>query len=92
MTTANTRNEPTLGNLVTGLFTKSKLSHESIVNDALDAFTKAEDKMNTAIELIDADIKLEEQAIKDAEQRITNAGKSKDRLTRVIDRVRAFTA
>lgn len=92
MTTSNTRNEPSLGNLVTGLFTKTKVSHEAIVNEALAAFTKAETQMDDAIKQIDADIETEKQAIKDAEKRIADAGGSKDRLTRVLDRVRAFTA
>lgn len=86
------RNEPSLGNLVTGLFTKTKVSHETIVNEALAAFTKAETQMDDAIKQIDADIETEKQAIKDAEKRIADAGGSKDRLTRVLDRVRAFTA
>lgn len=91
------RNEPTLGNLF-AIFGKSKqefkpkLSHDEIVNDALAAFTKAETQMSDAIKLIDTDIEAEQQAIKDAEQRIAEAGGSKDKLTRVLQRVQAFTA
>lgn len=90
-----TRNEPTVslltqaGKLV-GIKVRGQ-TNDQLVNDALEAFTKAEEKMNSAITLIDQNVKAEEQAIKDAEQRINEAGESKARLTRVIDRLKALT-
>lgn len=90
-----TRNEPTVGNFVITasnfVFGKSKVSNDQLVNEALEAFTKAEDKMNSAISLIDQNVKEEQEAIKAAELRITEAGASKARLTRVIDRLKALT-
>lgn len=93
MTTANTRNEPTIGfGMVTGLFTKAKVSHTQLVDDALAAFTKAETQMGEAIGLIEKDILAEQEAIQEAQRRITDAAQSKDRLSRVLDRVKALTA
>lgn len=90
-----TRIEPTTGNFVINatnfVFGKVKLSNEQLVDEALDAFTKAEDKMNNAITLIDQNVKEEQEAIKAAEQRISQADASKARLTRVIDRLKALT-
>lgn len=68
------------------------LSHTELVDDALDAFTKAEAKMTTAIKTIDSQISEEEKEIQEAQKRITAAAQSKDKLTRVLDRVKALTA
>lgn len=87
------RKTPTIGNLF-GLLDSNttRLDHSKIVETALDAFTKAEKGVQTAIEQIDADIEKQQQEIRDAEQRIEQAGESRNRLTRVLDRVKAFTA
>lgn len=91
-----TRNEPTVGNfMVTAAnfaFGKAKVSHEAIANEALDLFTKAEEKMDSAIKQIDALVEQERKAIEEANTRIDAAAGSKDRLTRTLDRVRALTA
>lgn len=87
------RNEPTIGNLVTGFFGKNKsVGHAKLVDNALSAFTKAEQGVQDAITQIDADIEKEQQEIRDAEFRIEQAGESRNRLSRVLDRVKAFTA
>lgn len=87
-----TRNEPTIGNLVTNLFAKQKVSHEALVDSALAAFTKAETQMGDAINQIQLQIDDEQRAIEEAQKRVEAAGKSQDKLLRVLDRVRAFTA
>jgi hypothetical protein len=87
-----TRNEPTIGGTVLGLFTKTKVSHTQLVDNALEAFTKAETQMGEAINLIEQDIQAEQEAIQEAQRRITDAAQSKDRLSRVLDRVKALTA
>lgn len=92
------RNEPSVGNnifITAGKFVgiKSKfLDHTKLVDDALDAFTKAEQKMESAIDQIDELILIEKVAIEEANKRVEDAGSSKDKLTRVLDRVRALTA
>jgi hypothetical protein len=70
---------------------KAKVTNDQLVNDALDAFTKAEEKMNNAITLIEENVKAEQEEIKAAEKRIADADASKARLTRVIDRLKALT-
>lgn len=85
-----TRTEPSVNGLVS-LFTSKKLTNDQLVNDALESFNKAEEKMNNAIAAIDANVKEEKEAIKAAEQRIEQAGSAKSRLTRVIDRLKALT-
>lgn len=87
-----TRNEPTLGNLVTGLFAKAKVSHEALVEDALSAFTKAETQMGDAINQIQLQIDEEEKAIEEAQKRVLAATGSIGKLDRVLKRVQAFTA
>ena len=79
-------------NALTSLFSAKKLSHTELVDNALEAFTKAEAQMGEAISKIDADITAEQQAIVEANARIAAAGASKDRLARVLDRVKALTA
>lgn len=66
--------------------------HESLVTDALDAFTKAEQKMEGAIAQIDADIDAKEKEVAQIQENIVQAGESKGKLTRVLDRIKAFTA
>ena len=91
----NIRKEPTVslltkaGELVG--FKVRGLSNDDLVNEALDAFTSAEAKMNSAIIQIEANVKTEEEAIRAAEKRIEKADASKARLTRVIDRLKALT-
>lgn len=91
------KTEPTVGNFLVaaGKFVgvvKTSTDHEALVNDALDAFTKAEQKMEGAIAQIDAQIAEEQKEIADAQKRVDAAGASKDKLSRVIDRIKAFTA
>lgn len=87
------KQEPSLGNLVT-FFTgnNKRVDHDTLVEDALDAFTKAEQKMSAAIDTINVHIDDDNLKIKEINQRIESSNKSKDRLTRVLDRVRALTA
>jgi Asp-tRNA(Asn)/Glu-tRNA(Gln) amidotransferase A subunit family amidase len=86
----NTRTEPAMTAL-TSLFSARKISNEQLVNDALDSFNKAEEKMNNAISAIDANVKEEQEAIEAAQKRIEQADSAKARLTRVIDRLKALT-
>lgn len=67
-------------------------NHEALVSEALDAFTKAEQKMKDSINLINDQINAEEIAIQEARERQQAAVGSKDKLTRVLDRIKAFTA
>ena len=76
---------------ITTLFGPKKKSHSELVENALASFTKAEQEMTSAIKLIDADVEAEQQAIRDAEQRIEEAGNSRNRLSRVLDRLKALT-
>lgn len=87
-----TRNEPTVNTYGFKLWTGRKPSHEALVESALEAFTKAETQMGDAINQIQLQIDDEQRAIEEAQQRVEAAGKSKDKLNRVLDRVRAFTA
>lgn len=87
-----TRNEPTIGAIVTGMFTKAKVSHTQLVDDALAAFTAAEEKMSAAIDIINIHIDADNREIQQINERIESSNKSKDRLTRVLDRVKALTA
>jgi hypothetical protein len=87
------RQEPTIGTKITSFFGQNKtLDHNLLVENALEAFTKAEQGMTEAINLIDADIKLQEELIKETEKKISDAEGSKNRLTRTLDRLKAFTA
>lgn len=90
------RKEPSVGQFITNAarfaIGQSKTSHEDLVTDALDAFTKAELKMETAIRTISDQITAEEIAIQEARERQQAATSSKDKLSRVLDRVRALTA
>ena len=91
------KTEPTVGNFLVaaGKFVgvvKNPVNHEALVDDALDAFTKAEKKMENAIIQIDAQIAEEQLAIVEAQKRVDAAGNSKDKLSRVIDRIKALTA
>lgn len=67
-------------------------THTELVDDALDAFTKAEQKMESAITTINQQIADEQKAIAEAQSRVEAAAGSKDKLSRVLDRVRALTA
>lgn len=67
-------------------------THTELVDDALDAFTKAEQKMESATTTINQQIQAEEVAIQEARERQQAAVGSKDKLSRVLDRVRALTA
>lgn len=91
----NTRTEPSVSILsMAGQLVGIKVrgaTNDQLVNEALDAFTKAEEKMNNAINLIEENVKAEQEEIKAAEKRIEQAGASKARLTRVIDRLKALT-
>lgn len=86
-----TRTEPALTGL-TSLFSAKKLNHTQLVDSALEAFSKAETQMGDAINQIQLQIDDEQRAIQEAQKRVEEAGQSKDKLTRVLDRVRAFTA
>lgn len=89
------KQEPSLGNLF-GLFNSTSVvienNHEDLVADALDAFTKAEAKMDAAIEKINDQIAAHAQAAVDAQNRMNAAKDSGDKLRRVLERVRALTA
>lgn len=80
------------GTTLTSFFSAKKLSHTELVDSALDAFTKAEKQMTNAIEQIQCHIDDEEKEIATRQGKILAAGDSKDRLTRVLDRVKALTA
>lgn len=89
--------EPTVGILavagkVVGFNFKVTRDHNQLVDEALDAFTKAEKKMEGAINTINQQIADEEKAIAEARERVASASGSKDKLSRVLDRVRALTA
>ena len=90
------RKEPSLGNQILvsagNFFVGKKPSHEALVESALEAFTKAETQMGDAINQIQLQIDDEQRAIAEAQQRVESASQSKDKLNRVLDRVRAFTA
>lgn len=68
------------------------VDHDKLVTEALDAFTKAEQKMEGAIAQIDSDIAAKEKEVAKIQGSIQNAGVSKDKLSRVLDRIKAFTA
>lgn len=89
------KQEPSLGNLF-GLFNTTSTvidnNHEDLVSDALDAFTKAEAKMDAAIEKINDQVAAHAQAAVDAQNRMNAAKDSGDKLRRVLERVRALTA
>ncbi|AXF53010.1 MAG: hypothetical protein [Caudoviricetes sp.] len=86
------RQEPTIGTKITSFFGQNKtLNHGKIVENALEAFKTAEKGIEDAIKVIETDVELEQKAIKESEQRIADADGHKDRLTRVLDRVRKFT-
>lgn len=67
-------------------------THTQLVDDALDAFTKAEQKIVSAIGTIQEQINTEQEVIKAAEKRADEAGVSKDKLSRVLDRLKSLTA
>ena len=87
------RNEPTIGNMVTGFFGKNKqVGHTKLVENALDAFTKAEQQMTEAITQINEEVAEEARIAREAEQRMEAAKQSAQKLSRVLERVKAFTA
>jgi len=91
-----TRSEPSLGNLF-NIFAKDavvedKVSHETLVENALTAFTKAETQMGNAIKEIQSQIDEEQRAIEEAQARVQAATGSIGKLDRVLKRVQAFTA
>lgn len=92
------KTEPTVGVTVGNFlinaasFATGKLNHEALVSDALDAFTKAEAKVEAAISKIDADIVAKEAEVALIQGQILGAGESKSKLARVRDRIKAFTA
>lgn len=90
------RKEPSVGQFITNAarfaIGQSKTYHEDLVTDALDAFSKAEIKMESAIRKISDQINDDEIAIQEARERQEAALGSKDKLSRVLDRVRALTA
>lgn len=91
-----TRTEPSVsiltkaGELVGFKF--RNVSHETLVEDALSAFTKAETQMGDAINQIQLQIDEEERAIEEAQKRVLAATGSIGKLDRVLKRVQAFTA
>lgn len=88
------KQEPTLGNLFGLISTTSTVinnNHAELVEDALDAFTKAEKKMESAIEQINGQIAAHAQAAVEAQNRMNEAKDSGDKLRRVLARVKALT-
>jgi hypothetical protein len=89
------KQEPSLGNLF-GLFNTTSTvidnNHEDLVSDALDSFAKAEAKMEVAIEKINEQIAGHAQAAIDAQNRMSAAKDSGDRLRRVLTRIQTLTA
>lgn len=77
---------------IVGISVKVTVDHNKLIDEALDAFTKAEQKMEGAIAQIDADIAEKEKEVAQIQQNITRAGESKGKLSRVLDRIKAFTA
>lgn len=71
---------------------KKVVSHQDLVADALDTFTKAEEKVQSAITQINQDIEDKEKQVAALQGGILGANKSKDKLTRIVDRIKAFTA
>lgn len=87
------RQEPTIGTKITTFFGQNKgLDHSKLVDNALEAFTKAEQGMQEAITAIAEEQEKDNEVIREATKRIADAESSKLRLQRVIDRVKAFTA
>lgn len=76
---------------LTSFFTKKTVSHTELVDNALEAFSKAETQMVEAIDQIQAQIDEEEREVAIRQGKILGANASKDRLSRVLDRVKAFT-
>jgi len=70
----------------------SKKGHADLVDDALQAFTAAEAKMEGAINQINEEISAEAKIAREAQERMESAKGSKDKLTRVLDRLKALTA
>lgn len=89
------KTEPTVGNfLVTaGKFVGvvKSTDHEALVADALDSFTKAEQKMEGAINQINAQIEQEQKEIALAKLRVDAAEQSMGKLARVLSRFKALT-
>lgn len=77
---------------IVGIKVRVTHNHEALVSEALDAFTKAEQKMEDSINLINDQIAEEAKIAREAEERMQSAKGSKDKLTRVLDRIKAFTA
>lgn len=80
-----------LGEVVFCFGKSPKFDPDALVNDALEAFTKAEQKMSEAVTIIDKQIESDEEEIKAIKQGIVSQVESKSRLLRVIERVKAIT-
>lgn len=89
------KTEPTVGNFLVaaGKFVGvvKSTDHEALVADALDTFTKAEQKMQGAIDQINSQIEQEQKEIELAKLRVESAEQSKSKLARVIGRIKALT-
>ncbi len=83
------KQEPRIGNIL-GLSFKVKRDHNQLVDDALDMFSKAEAKMESAIEQINSDIDSDRKEIADIENRIYASEQSMGKLTRVLGRLKAL--
>jgi FtsZ-binding cell division protein ZapB len=85
-----TRTEPAMTSL-TSLFSAKKASHTELLADALDTFTKAEQKVSTALETIQSQIDEQEAEIAKRQGEVLRANESKNKLSRVLDRIKALT-
>lgn len=82
--------EPRMGNILGVSFGKKK-GHEELVSQALDTFTKAEQQMNDAVRQIEEGISQEAALIREAQERMEAASGSRDKLNRVLARLKALT-
>lgn len=88
------KTEPTVGvgKFLAGLgLGVQALDHEKLVSDALDSFTKAEQSVQSAIQMIQTDIEVKEKEVAALQGKILGAAESQSKLTRVLGRIKAFT-
>lgn len=85
-----TRTEPSINGIVS-LFSAKKATHTQLLDDALDTFSKAEQKVVTAMETIQAQIDEQEAEVARRQAEILRAGESVSKLSRVLGRIKALT-
>lgn len=94
--TQNTRTEPTVGTsngFLAGLgFGKPQRTHTDVMNDALQAFTDAEVKMQAAVKEIGKQIEGHREQAEFHQNKAVEAGESLSRIERVKARFANLTA